>query len=483
MNKHSCKQFDVVIVGGGIGGLVCGCYLVKKGLKVLIVEKNFKVGGYCTSFAKDGYVFNSCVRGVVGCKKDGILYKILQELSLYNNINFLRPPVYDEIRFLSRSLALYNDPEETKQSIKRLFPREAFAIDNFFKLLCDGNDIFSILSYRKRSFQELLEEYFIDRDLIFLFSVLRIDSGKSPSQTSALSDLMLIRGNILDGGYMPTGGVQVLPDAFSCCFESQGGELILGEEVKQIIVEKNVAKGILLRENQYIRARVIISACDITHTLDHLMPENSNVTRLKSVILNKEPSISAFLLYLGLREDMKSRLMHRCSAVWRFPRYIEDKEYNFDQEVDLKSGGVVCLFPSIVDPSLAPSNCTSVVLYLGMPFKSKFFWEKNKDAVADLLLHRFCSEFQINKSNIYFMKIATPIDLKNITNNRSGASRGWASKIDLTSTSWLKPEGAVLHNYYHCGHWVLDPFGGGVSFVANNARSVAKRVIVDWREK
>ena len=41
-------QYDVIIIGAGIGGLVCGCYLAKAGLKVLIVEQHNKAGGYCT---------------------------------------------------------------------------------------------------------------------------------------------------------------------------------------------------------------------------------------------------------------------------------------------------------------------------------------------------------------------------------------------------------------------------------------------------
>jgi len=35
-------EYDVVIIGAGIGGLVRGCYLAKAGMKVLIVEKNHK---------------------------------------------------------------------------------------------------------------------------------------------------------------------------------------------------------------------------------------------------------------------------------------------------------------------------------------------------------------------------------------------------------------------------------------------------------
>ena len=33
-------KFDFVIIGAGISGLICGCYLAKSGFKVLIVEKN-----------------------------------------------------------------------------------------------------------------------------------------------------------------------------------------------------------------------------------------------------------------------------------------------------------------------------------------------------------------------------------------------------------------------------------------------------------
>ena len=32
-------DYDAVIIGAGISGLVCGCYLAKAGMKVLIIEK------------------------------------------------------------------------------------------------------------------------------------------------------------------------------------------------------------------------------------------------------------------------------------------------------------------------------------------------------------------------------------------------------------------------------------------------------------
>ena len=45
-NSSSLKdKYDAIIIGSGIGGLTCGCYLAKGGMKVLIVEQHNKPGG------------------------------------------------------------------------------------------------------------------------------------------------------------------------------------------------------------------------------------------------------------------------------------------------------------------------------------------------------------------------------------------------------------------------------------------------------
>ena len=39
------KKFDVIIIGAGHNGLIAACVLSKKGKKVLLIEKNEKLGG------------------------------------------------------------------------------------------------------------------------------------------------------------------------------------------------------------------------------------------------------------------------------------------------------------------------------------------------------------------------------------------------------------------------------------------------------
>ncbi|MFW9825757.1 MAG: FAD-dependent oxidoreductase, partial [Candidatus Thorarchaeota archaeon] len=45
MPKNNNKEFDVIVIGAGVSGLICGNLLAKQGYKTAIVEKNSHVGG------------------------------------------------------------------------------------------------------------------------------------------------------------------------------------------------------------------------------------------------------------------------------------------------------------------------------------------------------------------------------------------------------------------------------------------------------
>ena len=51
--------YDAVVAGAGIGGLVCANLLAASGLDVLLVEQHYMVGGYCSTFRRQGYIFDA----------------------------------------------------------------------------------------------------------------------------------------------------------------------------------------------------------------------------------------------------------------------------------------------------------------------------------------------------------------------------------------------------------------------------------------
>jgi phytoene dehydrogenase-like protein len=56
------NEYDLIIIGAGINGLSAGIAyaLNTQGKKVLIIEKNTVSGGYVTTFARGGFLFDTC---------------------------------------------------------------------------------------------------------------------------------------------------------------------------------------------------------------------------------------------------------------------------------------------------------------------------------------------------------------------------------------------------------------------------------------
>src|SRR5437867_7659865 len=53
------SSYDAIIIGSGIGGLFCGNILAKAGLKVLLIERHYMLGGFCSTFRRKGFIFDA----------------------------------------------------------------------------------------------------------------------------------------------------------------------------------------------------------------------------------------------------------------------------------------------------------------------------------------------------------------------------------------------------------------------------------------
>jgi phytoene dehydrogenase-like protein len=118
-------EYDCIIIGAGIGGLVCGCYLAKAGMKVLIVEKNEKVGGYCQSFVKDGFWFDTGAHYLGSLRRSGALRKIFDDLRLDKEIKLIRSDPSDIVITNDYRIEIRNDIKQTIDNFQTHFPQQA----------------------------------------------------------------------------------------------------------------------------------------------------------------------------------------------------------------------------------------------------------------------------------------------------------------------------------------------------------------------
>ena len=132
--KKSSNTYDVIIIGAGISCLVCGCYLAKAGMKVLIVEQHYKPGGYCTSFKRKGFVFDAAAHSFGSYRIGGNFRKILKELHVDELIKINRFNPSDIIMTPEFKIIFWNDIKDTIDNLSDIFPSERKNIINYYKI-------------------------------------------------------------------------------------------------------------------------------------------------------------------------------------------------------------------------------------------------------------------------------------------------------------------------------------------------------------
>jgi len=98
--------YDVVIVGAGLGGMVSGALLSKRGFKVLILEKSKEIGGRAISVEKDGFILDYGIH-LARFGNKGIIATTMKELG--NDVEMVRPGesvIYWENKFEALPLSV-----------------------------------------------------------------------------------------------------------------------------------------------------------------------------------------------------------------------------------------------------------------------------------------------------------------------------------------------------------------------------------------
>ena len=59
LKQDPAAVYDAVVIGAGVGGLICANLLARAGLRTLLVEQHYMVGGYCSTFRRGGFTFDA----------------------------------------------------------------------------------------------------------------------------------------------------------------------------------------------------------------------------------------------------------------------------------------------------------------------------------------------------------------------------------------------------------------------------------------
>ena len=470
LNKSEIKsKYDVIVLGAGIAGLICGTFLAKQGKNVLIIEQHSIPGGYCTSFKRKGFVFDSAVHHIGGCGKWSVVGRCLKELDI--NINFLQLDPMDSIHFPSFSIDVPAEIDDYVDLLKERFPSEREQLTLFFKEFIrlyratfSTEEHKMLIKYQNLTYKEMLDNFFTDEQLKMTLSAQWGYIGSPPHEVSAIGMCQMLVNYLKDGAYFPVGGTQNFADAITQKFIDYGGHIMLSSSVDGMLTDGNIIKGVTTKKGGDIPADIFVSNIDPKQTFFSLLDKNSVDDSYLRRIENMKESVSFFLLYLGLDNKIDLKGLKRGF-------YHTSNNLSFSG-----NGWFYISVPTEVDSSLAPDNkqIISVVVSSGDNYDDIEDWAAYKDKMKKLTINYLENFLPDIQNHIEVVDAATPKTLYRYTLNSKGAAYGGAVTVDQTWSNRL-PHTTPFKNLFLAGHWT-NP-GPGICAVVSSGWRVANMIL------
>ena len=437
----------IIIIGAGMGGLVAGNLLARKGYKVTIFESHNTPGGYTAGFWKNGFYFES---GTLAFESSDFVFKSMKDIGIYEKIEFIRK----NARWVSND---FDDIPESFDEFKNMFyvayPAEKEKLRRYFSevdKMCSAmlaidkpKNLISVITYPLgllriwniyRKYKNLtISEFtniFFDKDSKLYRSLKNF--GYPDMAAWILGGAVIV---IFNDYWTVKEGMQSWANALADNLKTLGGELRLSSYVDKIITKNGVAVGVSCEDKIY-EANYVIAASDYKKTFLKLLDNKSLIPeRLQEKIDSTQVSEGFVTVYLGLKlsnEELKKYM--KLPYVFYGDEKSDIDVHNPSDAKFFEKTAISLYSPSMRNHKLAPEGKSSLMIQAIVPNNWMQNWgggdkqeyKKLKDGVKNALIEKTCNIIPDLKNVIEFEDAATPLTYERYTHNTNGATSSWS---------------------------------------------------------
>lgn len=501
-SKESIKgNYDVIVIGSGLGGMSTAAFLAKEGKKVLVIESHYEPGGFTHTFKRKGYEWD------VGVHYVGEVHRPHAMISkLFNYINDTplewteMGDVYDKMIFGKEVYDYKKGEDAFKEQMKKYFsnPEDQAAIDKYIWTIKDaqksqqlyfiektlnanmsslfGNFMRKAAMKYNRPTLEVLHEITKNKKLIAVLTGQYGDYGSPPSEGSFLMHSMLVK-HYINGGCYPVGGSKSIFNAVAPTVLKAGGAIFTRAKVNQILVnEQYEAYGVQLEDGLEIKSPIVISSAGIYNTFKNLLAPNvSSHFKLHEQLAKLKRSTGHMCLYIGLKYP-KSELNLGKANYWVFPdNYDHDENIeNFLENPENDFPIAYISFPTAKaeDWEQRFPNKSTIEIVTVAPYEWFQKWEnmrwkkrgeaydKIKEDFSQRLLEKLYAQEPELRGKVDHYELSTPLSTKHFCNYEFGEVYGLDSGVERFNQKFLRPRTPVK-NLYLTGQDVVSVGIGG----------------------
>lgn len=498
------EEFDIIIIGSGLGGLVCANILCREGLKVLVLEKNQQFGGNLQTFSRDKIIFDTGVHYIGGLLPGQNLHKYFHYLGIADELKIQQMDVngFDLVTF-------DNDPNEypyaqgaenfvfqlsqffsgEEENIQRYYAKMKEVCDNFplYRLDADENYLSNeeIISLKATKIIEGITDNEKLRAVLagtnFLYAGIK---DITPFYVHALS----INSYIESAWRCLNGGSQISKQLIKQ-IRSLGGTVLKHKEVISMEIEDEETGFVKTKDGFTYKGKQFISNIDPKKTMSLVKDHKVRKSYLRR-INDLEDTISSFSLYITLKPECFPYLNHNYyhfkdeSKVWMSTKYKPENwpegymvSFSAKSENDVWAEGISVLTYMRYEEVSGWEDSFNTVAKKDFRGKS---YEDFKTEKTEILLNELEKKFPGLRSCIHSTYVATPLTYRDYIGSETGCLYGYVKDANSPMKSYLSPK-TKIKNLFLTGqsinmHGIL---GVTISAVLTCSELVGRKHLLD----
>jgi phytoene dehydrogenase-like protein len=460
-------KFDIIIIGGGLGGLTAGAKLSREGRKVLLIEQHDRPGGCATTFRRRDFTLEVGLHELHGPAPGDLKMKIFEDLDVFKNVEFIRVPEF--YRFINgrSDVTIPHEPQAAIDRLSALFHQETDGIKAYFDQLLKPKKKSPEGPVSDKSLGEFLDSI-IRNDELKLILLGNLGYFHDDPYSLSLAYYSQAQGSYYSAGAsFIKGGSQKLSDHLSGYIMDHGGQVLLNHLVTGILTDNGKITGVSFRKKNDYSASAAeaygdeIIANGAVPNLTDLLPGEAGII-LQDELKDIKSGASLLTLYIGFGKLLKE-------LGWSYySTFVFDSSVKSQADILKNNTGEFSkrIFTFIdygqIDSGLAPSG-KSVGAICCIDYLKD--WEdltmeeykSKKEMVASLFIERLERIIPGIKSIIEYYEVGTPLTVKRYTLNPGGAVYGFAQ----TPSRKLIDNSKLPDNLHFASAWGRT--GGGFS--------------------
>ena len=491
------KPTTIIVIGAGIGGIVAATHLARRGLKVVVVEKNSRAGGRCDRLSREGHHFDTGPTLLVMPLLYEAEFRALGA-SLRDRLELQRvDPTYHLVFDNGSQLALTSDMKSMQAQLENF---EAGSFQGLLRYMDEGRRHYHLgmeklvnRDFRKASefftFDNLpllyqlkplvnhyanMSAYFDDPRLKAAFTFQDVYMGLSPFEAPATFSMMPYT-ELAHGVWYPRGGMYQVVEALTELAREAGVEFIFNSAVERIEVNAAHARGVVLVDGRRLESDAVLANADLPYVYNDLLPKD----HLADSLTRKRFSCSVISFYWGLDKTYETLGPHTLFLA-------DDYRENFERiirDLDLPANPSLYIHaPARLDLAMAPRGQDTLIAIVPVGHLSENGeqnWRELRDQARQHVFRRL-SILGITdlEAHIKFETTFTPLAWRKRYNLMKGSTHGLCH--NLTQLGYLRPHNRHPRypNLYFAGASTHP--GTGMPTAMVSGRLAAHRILDDF---